>query len=80
MCSLEKRSGQSLVAIGVTGQRSSHLFYITDPSTKLSFLIDTSIHMYGICSLSLDLGQCSVFLWVFIIAGVRNPILGADFL
>ena len=36
-----KRPGQSLVATSVTGLISSRLFYITDTSTKLRFLIDT---------------------------------------
>ena len=36
-----KRPGQSLVAKSVTGLISSRLFYITDTSTTLRFLIDT---------------------------------------
>ena len=104
-----KRPSQSLVATSVTGLISSRLFYITDTSTKLRFLIDTgaevsiippskydrlrqpdslqlqaenntSITTYGRRSLTLDLGLRRVFHWVFIIAQVKTPILGADFL
>lgn len=36
-----KRTGQPLTATSVAGLTSSRLFYITDPSTKLRFLVDT---------------------------------------
>ena len=39
-----------------------------------------NIATYGIRSLSLDLGLHCIFRWVFIIADVKQPILGADFL
>ena len=97
------------MATSVTGLISTRLFYITDTSTKLRFLIDTgaevsiippskynqlhqpdslqlqaanntSITTYGRRSLTLDLGLRRVFHWVFIIAQVKTPILGADFL
>ena len=41
---------------------------------------NTAITTYGCKSLSLDLGLRRTFCWVFIIADVQNPILGADFL
>ena len=41
---------------------------------------DTSISTYGTRSLTLDLGLRRSFRWVFVIADVATPILGADFL
>ena len=41
---------------------------------------NTTIATYGTCSLTLDLGLRRTFRWVFIIADVSKPILGADFL
>ena len=41
---------------------------------------NTSIHTYGTCSLSLDLGLRRVFRWIFLIADVKTPIIGSDFL
>ena len=41
---------------------------------------NTSITTYGKRSLTLDLGLRRTFRWVFIIADVKHPILGADFL
>ena len=104
-----KRPGQSLAATGATGLQPSRLFYVTDRSTGLRFLVDTgaevsvvppshaerkhqqdglslqavnntTIATYGKRSLALDLGLRRTFRWVFIIADVKNPILGADFL
>ncbi len=40
----------------------------------------TSITTHGICSLALNLGLRRTFRWVFIVADVEKPILGADFL
>ncbi len=40
----------------------------------------TNIATYGIRSLTLDLGLRRSFRWTFIIANVKQPILGADFL
>ena len=40
----------------------------------------SSIATYGTHSLTLDLGLCRTFHWIFIIANVRHTILGADFL
>ena len=41
---------------------------------------NTSITTYGSQSLTLNLGLCKTFHWIFIIADVQHPILGADFL
>ena len=41
---------------------------------------NTTITTYGCKSLTLDLGLCRTFRWIFIIADVQNPILSADFL
>ena len=41
---------------------------------------DTPIHTYGKRSLTLNLGLRRSLSWIFIIADVRKPILGADFL
>ena len=40
----------------------------------------TAISTYGQCSLTLNLGLCHPFQWIFTIAEVKHPILGADFL
>lgn len=40
----------------------------------------TAIPTYGARSLTLDLGLRRVFRWIFIIADVAHPIIGADFL
>ena len=106
-----KRQGQSLAATSATGLQPSHLFYVTDHSTGLRFLVDTgaeisvippsrterkhliqqddfslqavnntAIATYGRRSLTLNLGLRLTFRWVFVVANVKNPILGADFL
>ena len=109
MLTVGKLPGQSLAATYVTGQPSSRLFYVTDRTTCLRFLVDTgaqvsvippshterrnhradlvlqavnytSISTYGTRSLTLDLGLRRSFRWVFIVADVATPILGADFL
>ena len=41
---------------------------------------NTSIVTYGNQLLTLNIGLCRTFQWVFIIADVKNPIIGADFL
>ncbi len=46
----------------------------------LQAMNDTNITTYGIRSLTLDLGLRRSFRWTFIIANVKQPILGADFL
>ncbi len=46
----------------------------------LLLMADTSIRTYGKRSLTLNLGLRRSFPWVFIVAGVQKPILGADFL
>ena len=41
---------------------------------------NTPIATYGTRSLTLDLGLRRTFRWVFVVANVKHPILGADFL
>ena len=41
---------------------------------------NTSITTYSSLSLTLNLGLCKTFCWIFIIADVQHPILDADFL
>ena len=98
---------QPLVATG--HKQPSCLFYVTDHSTGLQFLIDTgsevsivpstptdclhqqtrpslqvvkntTIVNYGTRSLTLNLGLRRTFRWIFVIANVRKPFLGVDFL
>ena len=47
---------------------------------SLQAVNNTNIATCGICSLSLNLGLRRTFRWVFIIADVKQPILGVDFL
>jgi len=97
------------VATSGSGQNICHLFYVTDRSTGLRFLVDTgaqvsaipptpvqckhpqeglclqavnnsTISTYGNQLLTLDLGLRRSFRWIFVIADVQTPILGADFL
>uniref|UniRef100_A0A1X7UEZ2 Peptidase A2 domain-containing protein n=1 Tax=Amphimedon queenslandica TaxID=400682 RepID=A0A1X7UEZ2_AMPQE len=39
-----------------------------------------TITTYGLCSITLNLGFCHPYHWIFTVAVVRQPILGADFL
>ena len=41
---------------------------------------DSTIATFGTRSITLDLGLSRIFTWIFIIAAVKRPILGADFL
>ena len=50
----------------------------TGPS--LQAVNNTTIATYGTRSLTLNLGLRRTFHWIFVIANVRKPILGADFL
>ena len=104
-----KRLGQSLAATSAPGLQPSRLFYVTDRTSGLRFLVDTGaeasvippvrtdrkhqqdgpglqavngtpIVTYGTRSLTLDLGLRRTFRWVFTIADIKTPILGADFL
>ena len=51
------------------------------PSTlTLQAVNNTRIRTYGTRSLALNLGLRRTFRWVFVVADVANPILGADFL
>ena len=47
---------------------------------SLQAVNNTVITTYGTRSLTLDLGLRRTFRWVFVVADVKNPILGADFL
>ena len=49
-------------------------------SLTLMAVNDTPIHTFGEQSLTLNLGLRRSLLWIFIIADVQRPILGADFL
>ena len=49
-------------------------------SLTLMTVNDTPIHTFGEQSLTLNLGLRRSLLWIFIIADVQRPILGADFL
>ena len=46
----------------------------------LTAVNDTPIPTFGKRSLTLDLGLRRSFSWIFIVADVQQPILGADFL
>lgn len=50
--------------------------------SQFSFQAVNSTHIptYGVRSLTLDLGLRRTFRWTFIVADVKKPILGADFL
>ena len=41
---------------------------------------NTAIATYGTRSLTIDLGLRRTFRWIFVVADVKKPILGADFL
>ena len=47
---------------------------------NLQAVINTSIATYGNILLTLNIELCRAFQWVFIIADVKNPIIGSDFL
>ena len=97
------------MATSVPGHQPCRLFYITDCTNRLRFLVDTRaevsvippsatspshlksnltlqaanntpIPTYGNRLLTLNIGLRRTFQWVFIIADVKNPIIGADFL
>ena len=57
---------------------TDHLHQQTGPS--LQAVNNTTIETYGTRSLTLNLGLRRTFRWIFVIANVRKPILGADFL
>ena len=102
---LGKLTGQALMATSQPGQNNSRLFFLTNQSFHMRFLVDTvlilptnfeqqqpqigvnlqvanntAITTYGTRSLMLNVGFGRVFCWVFVIADVKRPILGADFL
>ena len=62
----------------VPRSRAQRKYHQQGPS--LQAVNNTTIATYGTCSLTLDLGLRRTFRWVFIIADISKPILGADFL
>ncbi|GFT05918.1 transposon Tf2-11 polyprotein [Trichonephila clavipes] len=61
---------------------SQHLSIISDILPNLPFFAANSstINVYGQKTLSLDLNVRREFIWTFLLASVKTPILGADFL
>ena len=57
-------------------------YYISWTSTTIRLVAvnGASILTFGKCSLTLNLGLRRTFRWVFVIANVHIPIIGADFL
>lgn len=97
------------MATSESGHSLSRLFFITDHTLRISFLVDTGaeisvlppsqverqhqyngtnlvaannspIATYGKHSLTLNIGLQRSFRWIFTIADVKHPIIGADFL
>ena len=97
------------MATSTPGHQSSHLFFVTDRSSGLRFLVDKGaevsvlpvfrlphssfpagptlqavnhsvIATSGSASQTINLGLRHTFRWVFLIADVKHPILGMDFL
>ena len=106
---VRKRPGQVLMMANTPGHQVSRLFFVTDRSSGLRFLVDTgakvsvlpvsrlphssfptgptlqavnhsAIATFGSASRTINLGLWRTFRWVFLIADVKHPILGADFL
>ena len=104
-----KRTGQLLMAAYMSGLLPSCLFYVTDRSNSLYFLIDTGaevsvippsatdrkhqwdnltlhavsdspIACYSKRLLTVNIGLQQTFQWIIIVADVKQPIIGADFL
>ena len=50
------------------------------PDLGLRAVNGSSIPTYGTRSLTIDLGLRRMFRWIFVIADIRTPIIGADFL
>ncbi|GFU14218.1 retrovirus-related Pol polyprotein from transposon opus [Trichonephila clavipes] len=61
---------------------SQHLSIISDILPNLPFFAANSstINVYGQKTLSLDLNVRREFIWTFLLASLKTPILGADFL
>ncbi|XP_064470029.1 uncharacterized protein LOC135384773 [Ornithodoros turicata] len=64
----------SVIPASAADRRRSH------SGSNLQAANGTAIKTYGLRSLTLDLGLRRTFRWVFVIADVTQPILGADFL
>ena len=52
----------------------------TQTYLHLQAISNMAIASFSNCFLTLDLGLCRSYHWIFIIADVKNPILDADFL
>ena len=50
------------------------------PTRTITAVKNTAITTYGQCSLTLNLGLRCSLPWIFVIADIQKPILGADFL
>ncbi|GFW70202.1 peptidase A2 domain-containing protein [Trichonephila clavipes] len=60
---------------------SQHLSIMRHPPQLTLFAANSStINVYGQKTLSLDLNVRREFIWTFLLASVKTPILGADFL
>ena len=97
------------MAASTSGLHPSRLFFVTDRSSGLRFLVDTgaevsvlpvswvshstspagptlqavnhsTIATFGSTSRTINLGLRRTFRWVFLVADVKHPILGVDFL
>ena len=53
---------------------------VSQGSSPLQAVNGSSIVTFGVRCLTLDLGLHQTFLWVFVIADIPHPIIGADFL
>uniref|UniRef100_A0A5S6Q617 RNA-directed DNA polymerase n=1 Tax=Trichuris muris TaxID=70415 RepID=A0A5S6Q617_TRIMR len=90
VCVSGKRFPRGLTAVRHSGKISDRLFVIHDRLSKLNFLVDTGselfaangsrITTFGTRTLLLDFGLPRRFQWKFVVADVRWPILGTDFL
>ena len=68
--------GQRSVSFPPSHEDRKHL----PDKLRLTAVNDTPIATYGKRSLTLRLGLHRPFSWIFLIANVQKPILGADFL
>lgn len=103
-----KQQSQSLAEAEVIGPKQQTRLFLTDRSTRITYLIDTGaelsvippssqqkrqkatsklfaangteIKTYGEQLLNIDFGLRRPFKWIFTIADIAKPIIGADFL
>uniref|UniRef100_A0A5S6QLY5 RT_RNaseH_2 domain-containing protein n=1 Tax=Trichuris muris TaxID=70415 RepID=A0A5S6QLY5_TRIMR len=64
----------------VEKHRVSKLHFLVDTGSELTAANGSRIATFGTKSMSLDFGLHKPFQWTFIVADVRRPILGTDFL